>query len=194
MKRSSKQIMKRNSVSVVVIEPLIRVIRGHKAILDADLARIYGVTTARLNQQVKRNLERFPEDFMFQLTEEEFKGLMLQTATSKKGRGGRRKLPYAFTEHGAVMAANVLNSEQAVAMSVFVVRAFIRLREVLAGSRELAKKLADLERKLTARLDIHEEAILQLFAEIRNLLSPPPPQPEPKKRRIGFLGEDEEKE
>ena len=145
-----------------------------------------GSTTAPLNQVVKRNRERFPADFVLQLTGEEFAGLMLQNATSKKGRGGRRKLPYAFTEHGAIMAASVLNSDRAVAMSVFVVRAFIRLREVMAGNKDLAKKLADLERKLTSRLDIHEDAILQLFAEMRRLLAPPPPQPEPKKRRIGF--------
>jgi predicted amino acid-binding ACT domain protein len=184
------------------IEKLIFVIRGQRVMLDSDLARIYGVETKALNRAVKRNIERFPEDFVFQLTRQEAEALRCQIGTSNvrsqfvtsKGRGGRRYLPYAFTEHGAVMAANVLNSEQAVAMSMFVVRAFIRLREVLAGSRELAKKLTDLERKLTARLDVHEEAILQLFAEIRNLLSPPPPQPEPKKRRIGFLGEDEEKE
>lgn len=96
-----------------------------KVILDSDLARIYGVTTARLNQQVKRNLGRFPEDFMFQLSKEEFESLMLQFATSKMGRGGRRKLPYAFTEHGAIMAANVLNTPRAVQMSIFVVRAFV---------------------------------------------------------------------
>src|SRR6267142_2730151 len=123
------------------IEPAIRIIRGRKVILDADLAAIYGVTTARLNQQVNRNLKKFPQDFMFRLDREEFLGLMLQNATSKKGRGGRRKLPYAFTEHDAVMAANVLNSEQAVAMSVYVVRAFVKLREVLSSTEQLAKKL-----------------------------------------------------
>ena len=162
--------------------------------LDYDLARIYGVPTKALNQAVKRNADRFPEDFIFKLTREEFEALRSQIVTSKPrpGRGGRRYLAYAFTEHGAIMAANVLNSERAVAMSVYVVRAFIRLREVFAGNRVLAKKLADLERKLTARLDIHEGAILQLFAEIRNLLSPPPPQPEPKRRRIGF-GHQEQK-
>jgi len=111
---------------------------------------------------------------------------MLQNATSKRGRGGRRKLPYVFTEHGAVMAANVLNSERAVAMSVYAVRAFVKLREVLASTEDLAKKLDDLERNLTGRLDIHEKAIIELFAQIRKLLKPPPPQPEPKRKRIGF--------
>jgi len=161
-------------------------IRGQRVILDSDLAKIYGVTTARLNQQINRNRERFPQDFLFRLSREEFKTLMLQIATSKKGRGGRRKSPYAFTEHGAVMAANVLNSERAVAMSVYIVRAFVKLREVLASSDELAKKLDDLERKLTGRLDTHEKAIIELFAQIRRLLKPPPPQPAPKRRRIGF--------
>lgn len=168
------------------IEPVIRVIRGQRVILDRDLARIYGVTTARLNQQVNRNLERFPSDFIFQLNRDEFNSLMLQFATSKKGRGGHRKLPYVFTEHGAVMAANVLNSERAVAMSVYVVRAFVKLREVLASTSELAKKLDILERKLTGRLDVHEKAIIELFAQMRKLLKPSPPQPEPKRSRIGF--------
>jgi hypothetical protein len=111
---------------------------------------------------------------------------MLQFATSKKGRGGYRKLPYVFTEHGAVMAANVLNSERAVAMSVYVVRAFVKLREVLASTAELAKKLDTLERKLTGRLDVHEKAIIELFAQMRKLLKPSPPRSEPKRRRIGF--------
>jgi hypothetical protein len=104
------------------IERAIYLVRGEKVMLDSDLAALYGVSTARLNQQVNRNIERFPEDFMFQLTNAEFKGLMLQIATSKTGRGGRRKLPLVFTEHGAIMAANVLNSERAGRMSVFVVR------------------------------------------------------------------------
>src|SRR2546423_7246473 len=106
---------------------------------------------------------------------------MLQFATSKKGRGGYRKLPYAFTEHGAVMAANVLNSERAVAMSVYVVRAFVKLREVLASTSKLAEKLDALERNLAGRLDVHEKAIIELFAQKRKLLKPPPPQPQPKR-------------
>ncbi len=183
-KRSPKT--KKALTTLEPIEPVIRIIRGLRVILDSDLAKIYGVTTARLNQQVNRNRERFPEDFLLKLTRVEFDGLMLQFATSKKGRGGRRKLPYAFTEHGAVMAANVLNSERAVAMSVYVVRAFVKLREVLASSDELAKKLDALERKLTGRLDTHEKAIIELFAQIRRLLKPPPPQPGPKRQRIGF--------
>lgn len=169
-----------------IIEPLIYTIRGRRVMLDSDLAKVYGVTTARLNQQVRRNLKKFPADFMFQITRSDFQCLMLQIATSKKGRGGRQKPPFVFTEHGAVMAATILNSSQAIAMSLYVVRAFIKMREALAGSKELSKKLARLERKLTKRLDIHEEAILRLFAEIQELVNPPLPQPEPPKRKIGF--------
>ena len=123
---------------------------------------------------------------MFRLNRDEFNRLMLQIATSKTGRGGPRKLPYAFTEHGAVMVANVLNSGRAVAMSVYVVRAFVKLREVLSSSSELAKKLDELERKLAGRLDVHEKAIIQLFTQIKGLLKPPPPQPAAKRRKIGF--------
>jgi phage regulator Rha-like protein len=115
-------------------------------ILDSNLATLYGVSTARLNQQVSRNIDRFPGDFMFRLTRAEFDSLMLQNATSKT-RGGRRKLPYAFTEHGAIMAANVLSSKRAVEASVQVVRAFIKLRQMLASNAELTLKLQELERK-----------------------------------------------
>ena len=137
-------------------------------ILDSDLAKIYGVPTKALNQATKRNRERFPDDFMFRLTGNELEILRSQIATlnrsqfvtgSQKHRDPRA-LPYAFTEHGAVMEANVLNSERAVTMSVYVVRAFVKLREVLASSEELARKLDDLERKLTGRLDVHEKAII----------------------------------
>jgi len=183
-KRSSKN--KQALATIEPIEPVISMIRGQRVILDSDLAKIYGTSTTRLNEQVKRNKNRFPSDFLFELTEHEWKSLMSQIAISKKGRGGRRKLPYVFTEHGAVMAANVLNSERAVAMSVYVVRAFVKLREVLASTSELAEKLDALERKLAGRLNVHEKAIIELFAQIRKLLKPPPPQPQPKRRRIGF--------
>ena len=160
------------------IERLIFLIHGQKVMLDSDLARIYGVTTARLNQQVKRNPDRFPSDFMFQLTQEEFDGVMLQSATSNTGRGGRRKLPYAFTEHGAIMLATVLNSSIAVRASLQVVRAFVRLREMLASNAVLAHKLAELER----RVEGHDQAIRNLFEAIRQLLAQPPL----KRRPIGF--------
>jgi hypothetical protein len=195
-------------ITAELIDPVIRVVRGQRIILDAELARIYGVTTKRLNEQVKRNRQRFPVDFMFQLTAKESNliyqstsqgasanrsqfatgsesNLRSQIATSRS-HGGRRSQPYAFTEHGVVMAANVLNSDRAVVMSVYVVRAFVRLRELLGSSVELGKKLDELERKLTARQDVHEQAILQLFSQVRELLHPPPPQPQPKGRRIGF--------
>ena len=161
-------------------------------LLDDDLARIYGVPTKAMNQAVKRNLKRFPDDFMFQLTRKEFENLKSQIVTSSS-HGGRRKLPYAFTEKGAVMAANVLNSPEAVRMSIFVVRAFIEMRELLGGTKELAMQLAALEKKLTARLDGHEVAIIEVLRRVLQILEPPPPAPERPRRRIGFHVEPEEK-
>ena len=163
------------------VESLILFIRDRRVILDSDLARLYGVSTARLNEQVKRNPDRFPSDFMFSLSREEFAALISQNATSK-GRGGRRKLPNVFTEHGAVMAANVLNSPQAVQMSVFVVRAFVRLREMMLTNRDVVAKLAELERRVTG----HDEAIRSLVQTIRQLMAP---QTKPR-RSIGFRVEE----
>jgi len=147
-------------------------------ILDADIAELYGVPVKRLNEQVKRNQERFPSDFMFQLTGKEHAFLRSQIATSNKSRGGRRYRPYAFTEHGAIMAATVLNSDRAVQMSVFVVRAFVRLREMLATNRRLAGKLDELEN----RLDTHDSVIGELIEAIKELMKPQ----EPSRVRIGF--------
>ena len=157
--------------------------------MDRDLAALYGVPTFRFNEAVKRNRNRFPEDFMFQLTRDETACLTSQFAMSKSGRGGRRTLPYAFTEHGTVMAANILRSPKAIQMSVFVVRAFIRMRQMLIEQRGLARKLAGLEEELTARLDVHETAINEILGQIRRLLSSPQ-EPEPPKKRIGFLLEE----
>ena len=154
------------------IESSIIEIRGSKVILDTDLAAIYGVQTFRFNEAVKRNRDRFPEDFMFQLTKEEVTSLISQNAMSKHGRGGRRTLPYAFTEHGAVMAANILKSPRAVQISVFVVRAFVKMREMLIEQRDLAKKLEHLEDRLTERLDIHETAIVEVLRQVMTLLTP----------------------
>jgi phage regulator Rha-like protein len=168
-----------------VIETLIVSVRSEKVILDVDLARIYGVSTKVLNQAIKRNRDRFPSDFLFQLTSKEWKSLRSQIVTSKRGRGGRRYLPFALTEHGAIMAANVLNSKRAVRVSVFVVRAFVRMRGMLADDKELARRLAELEKELKDRLDIHETAIVGILQRIMNLIDPPP-QAEPPKRRIGF--------
>jgi phage regulator Rha-like protein len=173
--------------SVAPIESLIITIRGQKVILDADLAKVYGVPTKRLNEQVKRNADRFPEDFVFQLDDEEAQAchrLRSQNATLKRGQH-LKYLPYAFTEHGAIMAANVLNSPQAVKMSVFVVRAFIRMRQMLSDNRTLAKKLAELEKMLTARLNTHEQAIVHVLEQILSLLNPPS-SPEPPPKKIGF--------
>ncbi len=165
-------------VQVEDIGSRIRFIRGQKVIMDSDLAMLYGVPTKVLNQAVKRNIERFPEDFIFQLSEIEEESLRSQIVTSN-GRGGRRYMPYAFTEHGAVMLANILRSKRAIDMSVYVVRAFIRLREMISRNRELAKKMDELERTVAT----HDKAICSLFDAIRKLMIPP----EPKRRRIGFL-------
>jgi phage regulator Rha-like protein len=183
--------MKREMVtySSVDITTLIVTVRGKRVILDRDLAALYGVPTFRFNEAVKRNRSRFPEDFMFQLTRDEVVSLTSQFAMSKSRRGGRRTLPYAFTEHGTVMAANILRSERAIQMSVFVVRAFIRMRQMLIEQRGLARKLAELEKELTARLDVHETAITEVLQQIMQLLSAPP-EPEPPKKRIGFLVEE----
>ena len=171
--------MKSALAPITAIESQILVIREQRIMLDMDLATLYGVTIKRLNEQVKRNIERFPADFMFQLTAEETASLRSQFATLKTGRGQHRKyLPYAFTEHGAIMAANVLNSPHAIEASVLVVRAFVKMREALTANRELARKLAELERKL----DTHDTAIKSLMAAIRNLMTPP----EPQRRPIGF--------
>jgi hypothetical protein len=165
-------------VPVERIESHILLIRGRKVMLDSDLAELYGVTTKRLNEQVKRNKERFPADFMFQLTLEETDGLRSQIATSKERRGGPRYRPYAFTEHGAIMAASVLNSRRAIEVSVYVVRAFVKLREMLRTHKTLARKLAELE----SRIEGHDEEIMALFEAIRQLMEPPG---KPAKR-IGF--------
>ena len=174
------------------ISSVIRTIRGQKVILDSDLANIYGVQTKILNKAVKRNEERFPDDFIFQLTKEELENLKFQIGTSSL-HGGSRKLPYAFTENGAIMAANVLNSPEAVRMSVFVVRAFVQMRDLLGSTKELAKQLAVLEKKLTARLDGHEVAIVDVLRRVMEILDPPPPPPEPPRRQIGFNVEPEDK-
>jgi phage regulator Rha-like protein len=151
------------------VEGRILLVRGHKVLLDSDLAELYGVRIKRLNQQVKRNAERFPPDFMFQLTPAENKILRSQIATSSQRHGGRRYAPFAFTEHGAIMAASVLNSPRAIEMSVFVVRAFVRLREMLATNKGLAAKLGELER----RLGTHDEAIQEIIAAIKELMESP---------------------
>ncbi len=169
------------------IENLILTVRGQRVMLDSDLARIYGVTTRRLNEQLRRNRDRFPVDFAFQLTPQEFACLMSQIATSKPGRGGRRKLPWVFTEHGAIMLASVLNSPVAVQASVRVVRAFVFMREQLTkagqiSAAEVVKKLAELE----GRVGQHDEAIRLIFTALRQLLEPPLAADDEPKGPIGF--------
>jgi hypothetical protein len=179
------------------LEPLILVIRNQRVILDADLACLYEVPTKRFNEAFKRNRRRFPDDFVFQLTTAEFNNLRSQIATSSSqptdsvedhgdwsqimtgSHGGRRYLPWAFTEHGAVMAANILRSDQAIHMSVFVVRAFVRLREHIAANQAILKRLAEIDRTLLQ----HDSALLDLYEKLLPLLQPPPDLP---KRRIGF--------
>jgi phage regulator Rha-like protein len=159
------------------VEKAILLIRGEKVMLDADLAKLYGVTTKRLNEQVKRNHDRFPNDFMFQLTSDEVKEMQTsrsQTATLKRGQN-IKYFPYVFTEHGAIMAANVLNSKRAVQASVQVVRAFVRLRQMLASNAELASKLAELEGKYDRQFKVVFDAIRQLMT--------PPASP---RKQIGF--------
>lgn len=161
---------------LTTVEDAIHLIRGQRVMLDSDLAQIYGTSTMRLNEQRRRNAKRFPIDFAFQLSREEFTDLISQNAISK--RGGRRHLPWVFTEHGAIMLASVLSTDTAVEASIRVVRAFVRLREMISANAELAAKFAELER----RLDAHDEQIAHLFAAIRQLLAPVPE----KKREIGF--------
>lgn len=152
---------------------------------DADLATLYGVQTRRLNEQVRRNTERFPEDFVFQVTPAEFANLKSQFATSSWG--GRRKLPLAFTEHGAIMAAMVLNSPRATEVSVYVVRAFVQLRDTLIAHKELAQRLDELEARIERKLSSHDQAIAGILDAIRQLMTPPEPR---KKRPIGFVHND----
>jgi len=166
------------------IHSIIRTIRGLKVILDSDLAAVYGVPTFRFNEAVRRNTGKFPSDFLFQLTKEEFQGLTSQSAISKTGRGGRRSLPWAFTEHGALQAANILNSPRASAMSIYVIRAFIKMRDELAANTTLEKRLAVIEKTLVS----HDVALRDVIQKMRPLLLPPA---DPPKRRIGFHAEDD---
>jgi phage regulator Rha-like protein len=173
---NSRAATQHGLIPLEIIERRIYFIRTHKVMLDSDLAELYGVTTKRLNEQVKRNIDRFPTDFMFRLNQEESDRLRSQFATSKHGRGGRRYQPYVFTEHGALMLASVLNSEKAIQASIQIVRAFVRLREMLATHQELARKLAEMEKKYNAEFKA-------IFEVIQQLTEPPE---EPERKPIGF--------
>jgi phage regulator Rha-like protein len=162
----------------IPVDSRILILRHQRVILDSDLAELYGVTVKRLNEQIKRNRDRFPTDFMFRLTAQEDQILRSQIVTSGNKHGGRRYPPYAFTEHGAIMAATVLNSTRAIEMSVFVVRAFVRMREMLAKNRQLAAKINELDR----RLETHDTAIQDIIEAIKELMVPEGPS----KRKIGF--------
>jgi phage regulator Rha-like protein len=170
----------RSLVPVERIERSILLIRGHKVILDADLAALYGVETKQLIRAVKRNLSRFPQDFMFQLNEEEFENLRFHFGTSSQW-GGRRYAPYAFSEQGVAMLSSVLRSKRAIQVNIEIMRAFVRLRRILASHSELSRKLEALEKKYDAQFRIVFDAIRQLMA---------PSEPEPPKKRIGFLVEE----
>ena len=165
----------------ISVERKIFLIRGLRVMLDSHLAEMYGIPTKALNQQVKRNLKRFPADFMFQLTKEEDESLRSQIVTSKKGRGGIRYLPSAFTEQGVAMLSSVLNSERAILVNIEIVRAFVRLRQILSTHKDLAQKLEALEKRVGG----HDEKIQAVFDAIRDLMK----TPEKPKKRIGFLEE-----
>ena len=167
-----------NLVSPEVIGQRIYLIRGHKVMIDRDLASLYKVPTGRLNEQVKRNRKRFPEDFMFQLTKKEYENWISQIAISNSEKMGLRRRPYAFTEHGVAMLASVLNSDKAIKISIHIIKAFVKLRNVISAHKELAHKLEQLERKTVK----HDTEIQAIFEAIRQLMKPP----EQSKRRIGF--------
>ena len=166
------------AVSVQLIERRIYLIRGHKVMIDVDLAELYGVPTKRLNQQVQRNRKRFPEDFMFQLTKVEAENLRLQFATSRSGHGGRRTLPYVFTEQGLAMLSTVLNSEQAIEVNVHVMRAFVKLRQMVESNEELNRKFA----AVIGKLSTHDKYFRVVFDELKKLTE----QPKASRNQIGF--------
>ena len=177
--------MRRAAIPAERIERSILVLRGHKVLLDADLAKLYGVETKVLLQALKRNPDRFPKDFMFQLTDQEFRDLRSQFVTSSWG--GRRYAPYVFTEQGVAMLSSVLNSPRAIAVNIEIMRAFVRLREMIASNKELARRLDELEAKIERKLCAHDQAIAGILDAIRALMHSPEPT---KKRRIGFVQDD----
>jgi hypothetical protein len=172
-------VAKSDLIPVERIARSILMIRGQKVLLDRDLARMYGVSTGRLNEQVQRNRDRFPVDFMFQLAAEEWESLKCQLGISKVGRGGRRHAPYVFTEQGVAMLSSVLKSQRAVQVNIAIMRAFVQLREMLSSHKDLARKVEEMEKKYDAQFKV-------VFDAIRELMKPPETPP---KRRIGFIVE-----
>jgi len=181
---STRKAAGRQLVPVEVIERRILLMRGQKVMLDAHLGQLYQVNTSALNKAVKRNLDRFPADFMFQLADDEFNSLRFHFGMSNSGRGGRRYLPYVFTEQGVAMLSSVLKSKRAIAVNIAIMRAFVRLRQILAAHKELAERLAAMEKKYDHRFKV-------VFDALRQLMAPPPPVPPPPsappKRPIGFI-------
>ena len=177
-KKLTKLVGKSLAVSVQLIERRIYLIRGQKVMIDVDLAELYGVPTKRLNERVRRNSQRFPEDFMFQLTKSEAESLRSQFATSKTGRGGRRTSPYVFTEQGVAMLSTVLNSEQAIEVNIMIMRAFVKLRQMLESNEELNRKFAAVIRKLST----HDKYFKVVFDELKKLTE----RPTPPRKQIGF--------
>lgn len=179
--------------AVKPVEALIRIIRDRKVMLDSDLAVLYEVSTKRLNEAVKRNLNRFPASFMFRLTAEEATVLRSQIATSNEGRGGRRYLPYAFTEHGVVMLSSILNSDRAIEMSILVVNAFVRMRELIASNKDIASRIEKREQghsRTASVIEIPVEDIDRLASDVTEMKAMPPI----KKRKIGFrISADDER-
>jgi hypothetical protein len=173
-------------IAAPVIEKRIFVVRGRQVMLDEDLADLYDVTTKRLVQQVKRNLKRFPEDFMFQLNKAEVEALRSQIATSNDGRGGRRYAPYVFTEQGVAMLSGVLRSDRAIAVNIEIMRTFVELRRVSVSYAALQERLDALEREMAGRLDQHDEEISQIFKALHQLMEPP----QREKRPVGFRVRD----
>ena len=194
---SKASVTQTKNLSTGTIAKHIVVLRDQKVLLDTDLAALYGVTTSSLVQAVKRNLDRFPEDFMFQLNATEWESLRSQIVISNTGRGGRRYAPYAFTEQGVAMLSSVLNSPQAIAVNIEIMRAFVRLREVIVSNKELAQRLDELENKanlMELKHDTFEHntrvQLKQVFEAIRELMTPPASEPV-KRRSIGFVEQDE---
>jgi len=177
-------------IAAPAIERRILVVRDRQVMLDEDLADLYGVETKRLVEQVKRNLERFPRDFMFQLSKDEAAALRSQIATSNAGRGGRRYAPYVFTEQGVAMLSSVLRSKRAIAVNIEIVRAFVELRRVAGSFAALQTKLEELERAMTGRLDQHDEQLDQIFKILHQLITPPQRPKRPVGFRIRNDGED----
>jgi hypothetical protein len=184
MAESARERVSLQLVAAPAIEKRIFVVRGRQVMLDEDLAGLYGVETKRLVQQVKRNLKRFPGDFMFQLSKVEAEALRSQIATSNDGqsRGGRRYAPYVFTEQGVAMLSGVLRSDRAIAVNIEIMRAFVELRRVASSFAELEKRLEQMELDIGARLSEHDEQLRQIFEALRQLIAPPPQR----KRSVGF--------